>query len=126
LGSVWRYVRASASYPPYLPPLCDPKNSHLLVDGCYVNNVPGQHHALLGPWATGMTCMAWKGGPGWAGVATGCNPCPPYSATAAPSWAAATASFHAIACPSLARAGSDRPEGTGWIPAPRPDMCCSS
>uniref|UniRef100_A0A8C3HHU3 Patatin like phospholipase domain containing 6 n=1 Tax=Chrysemys picta bellii TaxID=8478 RepID=A0A8C3HHU3_CHRPI len=37
---VWRYVRASASYPPYLPPLCDPKDSHLLVDGCYVNNVP--------------------------------------------------------------------------------------
>ncbi|CAM4659763.1 unnamed protein product [Lepidochelys olivacea] len=40
-GSVWRYVRASASYPPYLPPLCDPKDSHLLVGGCYVNNVPG-------------------------------------------------------------------------------------
>ncbi|CAM2109678.1 unnamed protein product [Caretta caretta] len=40
-GSVWRYVRASASYPPYLPPLCDPKDSHLLVDSCYVNNVPG-------------------------------------------------------------------------------------
>ncbi|XP_043362664.1 patatin-like phospholipase domain-containing protein 6 [Dermochelys coriacea] len=39
-GSVWRSVRASASYPPYLPPLCDPKDSHLLVDGCYVNNVP--------------------------------------------------------------------------------------
>nr|XP_034996498.1 patatin-like phospholipase domain-containing protein 6 isoform X4 [Zootoca vivipara] len=39
-GSVWRYVRASASYTPYLPPLCDPKDSHLLVDGCYVNNVP--------------------------------------------------------------------------------------
>uniref|UniRef100_A0A670KHF8 lysophospholipase n=1 Tax=Podarcis muralis TaxID=64176 RepID=A0A670KHF8_PODMU len=37
---VWRYVRASASYTPYLPPLCDPKDSHLLVDGCYVNNVP--------------------------------------------------------------------------------------
>ncbi|XP_042200554.1 patatin-like phospholipase domain-containing protein 6 [Callorhinchus milii] len=40
-GSVWRYVRASASYVPYLPPLCDPKDGHLLVDGCYVNNVPG-------------------------------------------------------------------------------------
>lgn len=23
-----------------LPPLCDPDNGHLLVDGCYVNNVP--------------------------------------------------------------------------------------
>ncbi|XP_042288028.1 patatin-like phospholipase domain-containing protein 6 isoform X2 [Thunnus maccoyii] len=41
-GCVWRYVRASASYTPYLPPLCDPKDGHLLVDGCYVNNVPGQ------------------------------------------------------------------------------------
>ncbi|XP_023188917.1 neuropathy target esterase isoform X2 [Xiphophorus maculatus] len=40
-GCVWRYVRASASYTPYLPPLCDPKDGHLLVDGCYVNNVPG-------------------------------------------------------------------------------------
>ncbi|XP_053907860.1 patatin-like phospholipase domain-containing protein 6 isoform X3 [Cuculus canorus] len=40
-GSLWRYVRASASYTPYLPPLCDPKDSHCLVDGCYVNNVPG-------------------------------------------------------------------------------------
>ncbi|RVE75629.1 hypothetical protein OJAV_G00000700 [Oryzias javanicus] len=40
-GCVWHYVRASASYTPYLPPLCDPKDGHLLVDGCYVNNVPG-------------------------------------------------------------------------------------
>ncbi|XP_077460480.1 patatin-like phospholipase domain-containing protein 6 isoform X4 [Stigmatopora argus] len=39
-GCVWQYVRASASYTPYLPPLCDPKDGHLLVDGCYVNNVP--------------------------------------------------------------------------------------
>ncbi|XP_072216810.1 patatin-like phospholipase domain-containing protein 6 isoform X1 [Excalfactoria chinensis] len=39
-GSLWRYIRASASYTPYLPPLCDPKDSHCLVDGCYVNNVP--------------------------------------------------------------------------------------
>uniref|UniRef100_A0AAY4EZR2 lysophospholipase n=1 Tax=Denticeps clupeoides TaxID=299321 RepID=A0AAY4EZR2_9TELE len=39
-GCVWRYVRASASYTPYLPPLCDSKDGHLLVDGCYVNNVP--------------------------------------------------------------------------------------
>ena len=41
-GCVWRYVRASASYCPYLPPLCDPRDGHLLVDGCFVNNVPGQ------------------------------------------------------------------------------------
>ncbi len=25
----------------YLPPICDPKDGHLLVDGAYVNNVPG-------------------------------------------------------------------------------------
>jgi predicted acylesterase/phospholipase RssA len=24
------------------PPLCDPRDGHLLVDGCYVNNVPGK------------------------------------------------------------------------------------
>ncbi|KAM8972450.1 patatin-like phospholipase domain-containing protein 6 [Pelodytes ibericus] len=39
-GCLWRYVRASASYTPYLPPLCDPQDSHLLLDGCYVNNLP--------------------------------------------------------------------------------------
>uniref|UniRef100_A0A8C5QMH3 lysophospholipase n=1 Tax=Leptobrachium leishanense TaxID=445787 RepID=A0A8C5QMH3_9ANUR len=39
-GCLWRYVRASASYTPYLPPLCDPRDSHLLLDGCYVNNLP--------------------------------------------------------------------------------------
>ncbi|XP_039766185.1 patatin-like phospholipase domain-containing protein 6 isoform X3 [Ornithorhynchus anatinus] len=47
-GSVWRYVRASSSYPPYLPPLCDPKDSHLLVDGCYVNNVPADIARTMG------------------------------------------------------------------------------
>ncbi|XP_031418477.1 patatin-like phospholipase domain-containing protein 6 isoform X2 [Clupea harengus] len=47
-GSVWRYVRASASYTPYLPPLCDPKDGHLLVDGCYVNNVPADIARTLG------------------------------------------------------------------------------
>uniref|UniRef100_A0A4W3I9I1 lysophospholipase n=1 Tax=Callorhinchus milii TaxID=7868 RepID=A0A4W3I9I1_CALMI len=47
-GSVWRYVRASASYVPYLPPLCDPKDGHLLVDGCYVNNVPADIAKTLG------------------------------------------------------------------------------
>lgn len=48
-GCLWRYVRASASYTPYLPPLCDPKDGHLLVDGCYVNNVPGQDSAPFSP-----------------------------------------------------------------------------
>uniref|UniRef100_UPI00358EFC0F patatin-like phospholipase domain-containing protein 7 isoform X3 n=1 Tax=Myxine glutinosa TaxID=7769 RepID=UPI00358EFC0F len=40
-GFVWRFVRASSSYVPYLPPICDPRDGHLLVDGCYVNNLPG-------------------------------------------------------------------------------------
>ncbi|KAL3171621.1 hypothetical protein MRX96_013813 [Rhipicephalus microplus] len=69
-GSLWRFIRASMSLSGYmppmcdpvdghllldggirqqsssmsivgpLPPLCDPDNGHLLVDGCYVNNVP--------------------------------------------------------------------------------------
>ena len=30
-GSVWRYVRASMTYAFYLPPLCDPRDGHLLV-----------------------------------------------------------------------------------------------
>ncbi|KAI3378994.1 hypothetical protein SNEBB_008814 [Seison nebaliae] len=39
-GSVWRYVRASMSLASYLPPLCDPIDGHLLLDGGYVNNLP--------------------------------------------------------------------------------------
>ena len=30
------------SYAWLLPPLCDPVDGHLLMDGCYVNNVPGR------------------------------------------------------------------------------------
>lgn len=26
----------------YMPPLCDPKDGHLLMDGGYVNNLPGR------------------------------------------------------------------------------------
>ena len=26
----------------YLPPLCDPMDGHLLLDGGYVNNLPGK------------------------------------------------------------------------------------
>lgn len=26
----------------YLPPLCDPKDAHLLMDGGYINNLPGR------------------------------------------------------------------------------------
>nr|XP_039249765.1 patatin-like phospholipase domain-containing protein 7 isoform X3 [Styela clava] len=40
-GSLWRYVRASMSLSGYLPPICDPKDGHLLMDGGYINNVPG-------------------------------------------------------------------------------------
>ncbi|XP_077326149.1 patatin-like phospholipase domain-containing protein 6 isoform X1 [Lithobates pipiens] len=47
-GSLWRYVRASTSYTPYLPPLCDPQDSHLLLDGCYVNNLPADVAHSLG------------------------------------------------------------------------------
>ncbi|XP_068130652.1 patatin-like phospholipase domain-containing protein 6 [Hyperolius riggenbachi] len=47
-GTLWRYVRASTSYTPYLPPLCDPQDSHLLLDGCYVNNLPADVAHSLG------------------------------------------------------------------------------
>lgn len=42
-GSLWRYVRASMSLSGYMPPLCDPKDGHLLLDGGYCNNLPGQY-----------------------------------------------------------------------------------
>ncbi|NXQ94181.1 PLPL6 esterase, partial [Sagittarius serpentarius] len=40
-GSLWRYVRASMTLSGYLPPLCDPKDGNLLMDGGYINNLPG-------------------------------------------------------------------------------------
>ena len=39
-GSLWRYVRASMSLAGYMPPMCDPTDGHLLLDGGYVNNLP--------------------------------------------------------------------------------------
>ncbi|KAB0400630.1 hypothetical protein E2I00_013672, partial [Balaenoptera physalus] len=42
-SSLWRYVRASMTLSGYLPPLCDPKDGHLLMDGGYINNLPGKH-----------------------------------------------------------------------------------
>lgn len=39
-GSLWRYIRSSMSLSGYLPPLCDPIDGHLLLDGGYVNNLP--------------------------------------------------------------------------------------
>ncbi|XP_012243055.1 neuropathy target esterase sws isoform X3 [Bombus impatiens] len=52
-GSLWRYIRASMSLSGYMPPMCDPVDGHLLLDGGYVNNLPademlrqGAHHIL--------------------------------------------------------------------------------
>eukprot|EP00730_Choanoeca_flexa_P008545 TRINITY_DN12502_c0_g1_i2.p1 TRINITY_DN12502_c0_g1~~TRINITY_DN12502_c0_g1_i2.p1 ORF type:complete len:1233 (+),score=284.31 TRINITY_DN12502_c0_g1_i2:2729-6427(+) len=39
-GSLWRYVRASMSLSGYLPPICDPENGHMLLDGGYVDVLP--------------------------------------------------------------------------------------
>ncbi|XP_059481709.1 neuropathy target esterase sws isoform X2 [Neocloeon triangulifer] len=39
-GLFWRYCRASMSVAGIFPPVCDPIDGHLLLDGCYVNNVP--------------------------------------------------------------------------------------
>jgi len=46
-GSLWRYVRASMSLSGYLPPLCDPVDGHLLLDGGYVNNLPADVMKVL-------------------------------------------------------------------------------
>ncbi|XP_015605811.1 neuropathy target esterase sws isoform X1 [Cephus cinctus] len=52
-GSLWRYIRGSMSLSGYMPPMCDPIDGHLLLDGGYVNNLPademlrqGAHHIL--------------------------------------------------------------------------------
>ena len=48
-GSLWRYVRSSMSLSGYLPPLCDPIDGHLLLDGGYVNNLPADvMHTVMG------------------------------------------------------------------------------
>ncbi|XP_073832762.1 patatin like phospholipase domain containing sws isoform X1 [Musca autumnalis] len=47
-GSLWRYVRSSMSLSGYMPPLCDPKDGHLLLDGGYVNNLPADVMRNLG------------------------------------------------------------------------------
>ncbi|XP_077504484.1 patatin like phospholipase domain containing sws isoform X4 [Amblyomma americanum] len=39
-GSLWRFIRASMSLSGYMPPMCDPVDGHLLLDGGYVNNLP--------------------------------------------------------------------------------------
>uniref|UniRef100_A0AAR5PSE1 Neuropathy target esterase sws n=1 Tax=Dendroctonus ponderosae TaxID=77166 RepID=A0AAR5PSE1_DENPD len=47
-GSLWRYVRASMSIVGIFPPLCDPADGHMLVDGCYINNVPADVMRSMG------------------------------------------------------------------------------
>ncbi|XP_077904941.1 patatin-like phospholipase domain-containing protein 7 isoform X10 [Ictidomys tridecemlineatus] len=47
-GSLWRYVRASMSLSGYMPPLCDPKDGHLLMDGGYINNLPADVARSMG------------------------------------------------------------------------------
>ncbi|XP_044761139.1 neuropathy target esterase sws isoform X1 [Coccinella septempunctata] len=47
-GSLWRYVRASMSLSGYMPPLCDPVDGHLLLDGGYTNNLPADIMRSLG------------------------------------------------------------------------------
>ncbi|CAD5217297.1 unnamed protein product [Bursaphelenchus okinawaensis] len=47
-GPAWAYVRASMSLAGYLPPLCDPSDGHLLLDGGYVNNLPADVMRSMG------------------------------------------------------------------------------
>ncbi|XP_030062468.1 patatin-like phospholipase domain-containing protein 7 [Microcaecilia unicolor] len=47
-GSLWSYVRASMSLSGYMPPLCDPKDGHLLMDGGYINNLPADVARSMG------------------------------------------------------------------------------
>ncbi|XP_013107730.2 neuropathy target esterase sws isoform X3 [Stomoxys calcitrans] len=47
-GHLWRYVRASMSIAGVFPPFCDYKDGHLLLDGCYTNNVPADVMRNLG------------------------------------------------------------------------------
>ncbi|KAL4003667.1 Cyclic nucleotide-binding domain family protein [Acanthocheilonema viteae] len=47
-GPLWAYCRASMSLAGYLPPLCDPVDGHLLLDGGYVNNLPADIMQSMG------------------------------------------------------------------------------
>lgn len=61
-GSLWRYVRASMSLSGYMPPLCDPKDGHLLMDGGYINNLPGRstaHGGEIPRPAHQTACKPW-------------------------------------------------------------------
>lgn len=47
----------------YLPPLCDPKDGNLLMDGGYINNLPGKYgpEQLLRERAAGARNTIWFG-----------------------------------------------------------------
>lgn len=47
-GPLWAYCRASMSLAGYLPPMCDPLDGHLLLDGGYVNNLPADVMRSMG------------------------------------------------------------------------------
>ncbi|KAH8367783.1 hypothetical protein KR084_002771 [Drosophila pseudotakahashii] len=47
-GHLWRYCRASMSIAGVFPPFCDYRDGHLLLDGCYTNNVPADVMHNLG------------------------------------------------------------------------------
>ncbi|EGT52358.1 hypothetical protein CAEBREN_29346 [Caenorhabditis brenneri] len=47
-GLMWPVVRSSMSIAGYVPPICDPQDGHLLLDGAYVNNLPADIMKSLG------------------------------------------------------------------------------
>lgn len=47
-GYLWKYVCASMSLSRYMPPLCDSKDGHLLMDGSYINNFPADTARSMG------------------------------------------------------------------------------
>uniref|UniRef100_A0A1I7UR09 Cyclic nucleotide-binding domain-containing protein n=1 Tax=Caenorhabditis tropicalis TaxID=1561998 RepID=A0A1I7UR09_9PELO len=47
-GLMWPVVRSSMSIAGYVPPICDPQDGHLLLDGAYVNNLPADVMKSLG------------------------------------------------------------------------------
>ena len=47
-GPLWPYVRASMTISGYFPPICEPQEGNLLVDGGYLNNLPADVMKALG------------------------------------------------------------------------------
>jgi predicted acylesterase/phospholipase RssA len=44
----------------YMPPLCDPDDGHLLLDGGYVNNLPGTNHDEKDIDQTGNVTVSYR------------------------------------------------------------------